>query len=94
MVLQTLQEKKLYQKFKKCEFWLDHVIFLGHVASKDGISIDPTKVEATMKWPRSTNVTEVISFLGLAGYYQRFVNGFSNLAIPLMKLTRKNVKFA
>lgn len=51
VVLQTLQEKKFYEKFKKCEFWLDHVIFLGHVASKDGISIDSTKVEATMKWP-------------------------------------------
>ena len=92
-VLQTLREKKLYAKFKKCEFWLDQVVFLGHVVTKDGISVDPAKIEAVVNWSRPTNVTEIRSFLGLAGYYRRFVDGFSRLAAPLTSLTRKNVKF-
>ena len=73
IVLQVLKEKQLYAKFKKCEFWLEQVVFLGHVVSKDGISVDPSKVEAVIKWPTPTNVSEVRSFLGLAGYYRRFV---------------------
>jgi hypothetical protein len=72
-VLQRLREKRLYAKFSKCEFWLDKVIFLGHVVSKDGISVDPKKVEAVVNWERPTNVHEIRSFLGLAGYYRRFV---------------------
>ena len=92
-VLSILKEKQLYAKFKKCEFWLEKVTFLGHVVTKDGISVDPGKVEAVSTWPRPTNVSEVRSFLGLAGYYRRFVEGFSILAFPLTQLTRKNVKF-
>ena len=93
LVLQVLEEKKLYAKLKKCEFWLDSVAFLGHVISKDGISVDPKKVEAVVEWTRPNNVTEICSFLGLAGYYRRFVEGFSHLAIPLTHLTQKGVKF-
>ncbi|KAI3443800.1 hypothetical protein Pfo_000465 [Paulownia fortunei] len=93
IVLQVLKEKQLYAKFKKCEFWLEQVVFLGHVVSKDGISVDPSKVEAVIKWPTPTNVSEVRSFLGLAGYYRRFVQGFSKIATPMTMLTRKNVKF-
>ena len=93
IVLQTLYEQKLYAKFKKCEFWLKQVVLLGHVVNKDGISVDPAKVEAVVNWPRPTNVTEVRSFLGLASYYRRFVKGFSSLAASLTKLTRKNAKF-
>jgi len=78
LVLQLLQEKKLYAKLKKCEFWLDSVAFLGHVVSKDGIAVDPKKVEAVVEWNRPNSVTEVRSFLGLAGYYRRFVEGFSH----------------
>jgi len=92
-VLQILYEKKLYAKFSKCDFWLDHIEFLGHVISKDGILVDPKKVEAVVKWNRPTNVTEVRSFLGLAGYYRRFVEGFSKIAGPLTHLTHKRVKF-
>nr|GFA03416.1 reverse transcriptase [Tanacetum cinerariifolium] len=92
-VLQTLRQKKLYVKFSKCEFWLSSVAFLGHIVSAEGITMDPAKVEAITKWPRPTSVTEVRSFLGLAGYYRRFVEGFSRLSLPLTKLMRKGEKF-
>nr|GFD26249.1 putative reverse transcriptase domain-containing protein [Tanacetum cinerariifolium] len=88
-VLQTLRQEKLYAKFSKCEFWLSSVAFVGHIVSAEGITMDPAKVEAITKWPRLTSVTEVCSFLGLAGYYRRFVKGFSRLALPLTKLMRK-----
>nr|XP_023913486.1 uncharacterized protein LOC112025055 [Quercus suber] len=93
IVFQILREKKLYAKFKKCKFWLDQVGFLGHVISEVGISVDHSKVEAVVDWTRSTNVNEVRSFLCLAGYYRRFVEGFSRIAVPLTQLTRKNAKF-
>ena len=93
IVLNILKKKQLYAKFKKCEFWLEKVAFLGHVVSKDGISVDPSKVEAVSKWPQPTTVSEIRSFLGLAGYYRRFVEGFSKIASSLTNLTRKNVKF-
>ena len=83
----------MYAKFKKCEFWLDSVAFLGHVVSKDGIAINPKKVEAVVEWNRPNSVTEVRSFLGLASYYRRFVEGFSHLAMPLTRLTQKRAKF-
>ena len=93
IVLQTLRKNRLYAKFKKCEFWLEQVAFLGHVITKKGISVDPEKIEAVSDWPRPTNVHKVRSFLGLAGYYRRFVEGFSKIASSLTMLTRKNVKF-
>ncbi|GJU03462.1 putative reverse transcriptase domain-containing protein [Tanacetum coccineum] len=93
IVLEILRQKKLYAKFSKCEFWLQQVAFLGHIVSADGIIMDPSKVEAITKWPRPTTVTEVRSFLGLAGYYRCFVEGFSRLALPLTQLMRKGEKF-
>ena len=92
-VLQTLRQKQLYARFSKCEFWLDKVVFLGHVISAEGIYIDPQTIEATVKWERPTNVIEVRSFLGLASYYCRFVEVFSKITSPLMRFTRKNAKF-
>ena len=93
VVLQTLRDHQLYAKFSKCEFWLTEVRFLGHVASASGVSVDPKKVEAVMSWERPKSVFEIRSFLGLAGYYKRFIEDFSRLAAPMTKLTRKEVKF-
>ncbi|WOG95250.1 hypothetical protein DCAR_0414562 [Daucus carota subsp. sativus] len=84
---------ELYAKFSKCEFWLKKVQFLGHVVSSEGINVDPEKIEAVMNWERLKTPTEVRSFLGLAGYYRRFVQDFSKIVVPLTKLTRKNEKF-
>ncbi|KAD5961899.1 hypothetical protein E3N88_13372 [Mikania micrantha] len=93
-VLEILRQKKLYAKFSKCDFWLDKVAFLGHVISAEGIMMDPAKVEAITKWPTPTSVTEIRSFLGLAGYYRRFVEGFSKIVLPLTQLLRKGVKYS
>ena len=93
IALQVLREHQLYAKFSKCEFWLDQVEFLGHVISKDGISVDPAKVQAVLEWQSPKNVREVRGFLGMAGYYRRFIEGFSRIAGPMTKLLRKNAPF-
>ena len=93
IVLEMLREKKLYAKFSKCEFWLDSVSFLGHVVSKDGVMVDPSKIEAVKNWVRPTNVSEIRSFVRLASYYRRFVKGFSSIASQLTNLTKQNVPF-
>ncbi|KAL4030064.1 hypothetical protein IC575_008297 [Cucumis melo] len=93
IVLQTLRDNKLYAKFSKCEFWLKQVSFLGHVVSKAGVSVDPAKIEAVTSWTRPSTVSEVRSFLGLVGYYRRFVENFSRIATPLTQLTRKGAPF-
>ena len=93
IVLQTLREQKLYAKLRKCQFWLDRVAFLGHVISVERVSVNPKKIEAVVNWKPPKNVSEVRSFLGLAGYYRKFVKGFSKIAAPLTKLTRKDVKY-
>ena len=93
IVLQTLRDRQLYAKFSKCEFCLNEVIFLRHVVSKNGIFVDPKKLEAIVNWECSKNVTEIQSFLGLTGYYRRSVEYFSLISAPLTQLTRKWVKF-
>ena len=93
IVLQMLREKKLYAKLSKCDFWLKEVSFLGHIVSVEGIRVDPTKVEAVVNWKPPRNVTEMRSFLGLAGYYRRFVRGCSVIASLLTKLLKKGIKF-
>ena len=92
-VLQILKERQLYTKFSKCQFWLDKVTFLSHVISAEGISVDPQKIKAIVNWKPPTNVSEVCSFLGLASYYRKFVEGFSKIATPLTNLSKKDQKF-
>ncbi|CAJ2642448.1 unnamed protein product [Trifolium pratense] len=94
LVLEVLREKQLYANLGKCEFWLDEVKFLGHVISKEGIAVDPSKVEAVVAWERPSTATEIRSFVGLAGYYRRFIEGFAKIVAPLTNLTRKNQIFA
>ena len=93
IVLETLREKRLYAKLNKCDFWLKEVSFLGYIVSAEGIRVDPAKIEAVVNWKSPRNVIEVRGFLGLAGYYRRFVRGFSIIASPLTKLLRKGIKF-
>jgi len=78
---------------KKCDFWMEKVHFLGHMISAKGVSVDPGKIAVVVDWPRPTNVTEVRSFLGMVGYYRRFVKDFSKITTPLTQLLRKDHKF-
>ena len=93
IVLQTLREHWLYAKFSKCEFWLNHVTFLGHVISKEGVMVDLAKVVVVKDQKQPKNAGEVCSFLGLASYYQKVIEGFSRLALPLTSLTHKGKRF-
>ncbi|GJX73045.1 putative reverse transcriptase domain-containing protein [Tanacetum coccineum] len=93
MILELLRKEKLYAKFSKCEFWLQEVKFLGHVVNQDGIHVDPSNVESVKNWKTPESPTEICSFLGLAGYYRRFIKNFSKIAKPLTILTQKNKKY-
>ncbi|XP_016748695.1 uncharacterized mitochondrial protein AtMg00860-like [Gossypium hirsutum] len=92
VVSQILREKKLYTKLRKCEFWLREVMFLRFV-SAEGICLDPKRIEAVLEWKQPRNVSKVRSFHGLSGYYRRFVEGLSLIAVSLTKLLRKNMPF-
>jgi hypothetical protein len=94
VVLEKLRTHRLYAKFSKCEFWLERVAFVGHILTAEGVAVDPEKVEAVSNWQRPTNVSEIRSFLGLAGYYRRFIEGFSKIARPMTELLKKEKKFA
>jgi hypothetical protein len=93
IVLQHLRDHKLYAKFSKCEFWLKSVKFLGHTISQDGISVDPSIVQEVMDWKPPKSIHQICSFLGLAGYYRRFIPDFSRIAKPMTELLKKGVKF-
>jgi hypothetical protein len=93
MVLQKLQDNQLYAKFSMCEFWLDEVPFLEHIISKGGTSVDPAKVKEIVGWKIPKTIIEVWSFLGLTGYYQWFIEGFSKIAKPMTSLLEKGKEF-
>ncbi|WVZ63316.1 LOW QUALITY PROTEIN: hypothetical protein U9M48_012957 [Paspalum notatum var. saurae] len=93
IVLTRLREHKLYAKFSKCAFWLKEVSFLGHILSEKRVAVDPSKVKDVLNWKQPETVTEIRSFLGLAGYYRRFIKDFSKTAKPMTSLTKKNAKY-
>jgi hypothetical protein len=83
----------LYAKLSNCEFWLKQVAFLGHIISKGGISVDPSKIQDMLSWNASMSVNDIRSFLGLAGYYQRFIEEFSKITKPMTEFLEKDKKF-
>ncbi|GKD09616.1 hypothetical protein Tco_1189301 [Tanacetum coccineum] len=91
--LELLKKEKLYAKFSKCEFWIPKVQFLGHVIDSRGIHVDPAKIESIKDWASPKTPTKIRQFLGLAGYYRRFIEGFSKIAKSMMKLTQKGIMF-
>ncbi|MFS7997765.1 putative nucleotidyltransferase, Ribonuclease H [Helianthus anomalus] len=93
LILELLRGKRLYGKFSKCEFWINEVQFLGHIVSSQGIHVDPSKIEAVKNWCTPKSVIEIRSFLGLAGYYRRFIAEFSKIVVPLTTLTQREKPF-
>nr|GFC17402.1 putative reverse transcriptase domain-containing protein [Tanacetum cinerariifolium] len=86
-ILELLKKEELYAKFSKCEFWILKVQFLGHVIDSQGIHVDPAKIESVKNWASPKSPTKTRQFIGLAGYYRRFIEGFSKVARPMTKLT-------
>nr|GEW00494.1 putative reverse transcriptase domain-containing protein [Tanacetum cinerariifolium] len=93
IILELLKKERLYAKFSKYDFWLDSIQFLSHVIDRSGVHVDPAKIKAITSWATLTKPTEVRQFIGLAGYYSRFIEGFSLISKPLTKLTQKNKKY-
>ena len=87
IILNKLRAHELYAKFIKCEFWIQEVAFLRHIITAEGVKVDLEKVKAVLEWKQPINVIEVCSFLGLAGYYRRFIKGFLKIAGPMTTLT-------
>jgi hypothetical protein len=92
-VLEKLRQNRLYDKFSKCEFWLEEVAFLGHILTTEGVAVDPTKIEAMKEWEQPRNVTDIWSFIGLAGYYHCFIENFSKIAKPMTNLLKKTNEY-
>jgi hypothetical protein len=88
-MLERLSQHQLYAKFSKCEFWIEEVAFLGHVLFAKAVVVDPTKIKAVKEWEQPHNVSKIRSFLGLAGYYCRFIENFSKIAHPMTNLLKK-----
>jgi hypothetical protein len=93
LIMEKLREHKLYAKFSKCEFWLNKVEFLGHIVSVEGVAVDPSKVASITEWESPKNAGDIRSFLGLAGYYRRFIENFFKIAKPMTELLKKDKKF-
>nr|GFA02325.1 putative reverse transcriptase domain-containing protein [Tanacetum cinerariifolium] len=92
-ILELLKKEELYAKFSKCEFWIPKLQFLGHMIDSQVIHVDPAKIESVKDWASPKSPTEIRQFLGLAGYYRRFIEGFSKITKPMTKLTQNKVKF-
>ncbi|GJR44999.1 hypothetical protein Tco_1313102 [Tanacetum coccineum] len=92
-ILELLKKEELHAKFSKCEFWIPKVQFLGHVIDSQGIDVNPAKIKSIKYWASPKTPTKIRQFLGLAGYYRRFIKGFSKIAKPMTKLTQKKVTF-
>ncbi|GJT18516.1 putative reverse transcriptase domain-containing protein, partial [Tanacetum coccineum] len=93
LILELLKKEELYAKFSKCEFWIPKVQFLSHVIDSEGIHVDPAKIESIKDWTSPKSPTKIRQFLGFAGYYRKFIEGFSKIAKPMTKLTQKKAKF-
>ncbi|GJR15454.1 putative reverse transcriptase domain-containing protein [Tanacetum coccineum] len=93
IILELLKKEKLYAKFSKCDFWIHIVQFLGHLIDSQGLHVDPAKIKAVKNWASPTTPTKIRQFLGLVGYYRRFIKGFSKIAKSLTELTQKNKKY-
>jgi hypothetical protein len=93
MVLQRLREHQLYAKLSKCEFWIDEVLFLGHIINKEGLAVDPKKVADIQNWKAPKDVRGIKSFIGMVGYYRRFIEGFSKIAKQMSALLGNKVEF-
>jgi hypothetical protein len=93
LVLQVLREHQIYAKFSKCDFFQKQVHYLGHVISNEGIALDPNNIRSIMEWPTPKDLSDIKSFMGLAGYYRRFIKGFSKIDFPITALQKKGVKF-
>ena len=91
--MQKLREHQLYAKFSKCEFQLKEISFLGHIISNGGVAVDPKKVRDVLSWNPPQDVSDIESFLGMAGYYRRFIEGFFKIAKPMTAVLEKNAKF-
>ncbi|KAL8256011.1 hypothetical protein R6Q59_031078 [Mikania micrantha] len=90
LVLEILREERLYAKFSKCEWWLKEVQFLGHIVNEKGLHMDPAKIDAVKNWSTPKTPTDIRSFLGLSGYYRRFISNLYRIAVPLTSLTQKD----
>jgi hypothetical protein len=93
LVLQVLKEHRLYENIIKCSFYQEHIHYLGNIISKQGIAVDPEKIDSIRGWPTPMNVSEVRYFMGLTSYYKRFITGFSKIAHPITSLQNKGIKF-
>ena len=91
--MQELRDHQLFAKFSKCDFFKDKIQYLGHVVTKEGISVDPENIKVIEDWPVPKDVTDVRSFMGITGYYRRFIEGFSRIVNPINSLQKKGKKF-